>query len=101
MAPALLTGFGTLALTSFHRPSYETLLEPLFKTKAEKAQPVLQIIFYLASAAHAVEAGYVGYLCYKNKIDVRNSVLWVMQTLLVGFPSMTTLQAKIGKLIRF
>mmetsp|Transcript_17411 Transcript_17411/g.43385 ORF Transcript_17411/g.43385 Transcript_17411/m.43385 type:complete len:96 (-) Transcript_17411:1774-2061(-) len=54
-----------------------------------RSQFNLQVVFYLAVAAHVVE----GALCYKKAVKMGSStpVGWGLQTALLGFPSFRVL----------
>ncbi|XP_060551545.1 transmembrane protein 254-like [Ruditapes philippinarum] len=59
---------------------------------------VLQMIRVAAAAAHIGESIYAGFLCRKKRINTLPTILWMIQTLVMGFPSLLQLVAyKPGK----
>lgn len=54
---------------------------------------VLQLIFFAAVAAHAIEAGIAYLVSHQLKHSLNERVLWTLQTFYLGFPSLRLLLA--------
>ncbi|KAL4220006.1 hypothetical protein ACF0H5_020418 [Mactra antiquata] len=52
---------------------------------------VLLGILYAAIVAHVGESLYAGYLCSKKGLNTLPTILWMLQTLIMGFPSLMQL----------
>ncbi|XP_045200554.2 transmembrane protein 254-like [Mercenaria mercenaria] len=54
---------------------------------------VLQTILVATVAAHVGESVYAGVLCRKKRLNMLPTVLWMLQTFVMGFPSLLQLVA--------
>lgn len=59
---------------------------------------VLHVILVAAVASHVGESVYAGVLCRRKHLNTLPTVLWMLQTFVIGFPSLLQLVAyKQGK----
>lgn len=57
-----------------------------------RSDSALQMIMYLALAAHLLEALYVLRLCLHHKAPLAHSLGWVLLTCLLGYPALDATQ---------
>lgn len=54
---------------------------------------LMQFILVGALAAHFGESVYAGVLCRRKRLNILPTVLWMLQTFVIGFPSLLQLTA--------
>jgi len=72
--------------------SYLSLFGDFLSYLKSNYRTVLVIVFWAMIIAHVYEAILARRICRKLKIDQQSTVLWTIQTFILGFPSLKILK---------
>ena len=83
-------GFRLLILPNIICSSIDNIAMNIFRTRLN-----LHYLFIGANIIHLFESLYAVSLCYKLNLDLQSTLLWFIQTILIGYPSLKMLQKKL------
>lgn len=86
----LKQGFRLLILPNIICSSIDNIAMNIFRTRLN-----LHYLFIGANIIHLFESFYAVSLCYKLNLDLQSTLLWFIQTILIGYPSLKMLQKKL------